>query len=100
MSQLDIQTDTEGRFIGLSGNFIKQTNSNGEEDRFAPDAVTITVPENMEAHVSASMTVDDWGYIDITPVSGAGSAIRAVNLTTEVASLGLRWPCTLGRVNH
>ena len=63
MSQLDIQTDTEGRFIGLSGNFIKQTNSNGEEDRFAPDAVTITVPENMEAHVSASMTVDDWGIL-------------------------------------
>ncbi len=25
MSQLDIQTDTEGRFIALSGNFIKQT---------------------------------------------------------------------------
>lgn len=90
MSQLDIQTDTEGRIIGLSGNFTKQTNSNGEEDHFAPDAVTITVPENMEAHVSASMTVDDWGYIDITPISGAGSTIRAVNLTTEVANPGPR----------
>lgn len=90
MSQVDIQTDTEGRIIGLSGNFTKWTNSNGEEDHFAPDAVTITVPENMEAHVSASMTVDDWGYIDITPLSGGGSTIRAINLTTEVASPGPR----------
>ena len=90
MSQVDIQTDTEGRIIGLSGNFTKWTNSNGEEDHFAPDAVTITVPENMEAHVSASMTVDDWGYIDITPLSGSGSTIRAINLTTEVASPGPR----------
>ena len=90
MSQVDIQTDTDGRIIGLSGNFTKWTNSNGDEDHFAPDAVTITVPEDMEAHVSATMTVDDWGYIDITPLSGGGSTIRAINLTTEVARPGPR----------
>lgn len=68
MSQtLDIQTDAEGRIVGLSGNFSKQTNSNGAEDHFAPDSVSLTVPENTEAHVTASMTVDDWGYIDILP---------------------------------
>lgn len=90
MSQLDIQTDTEDRIIGLSGSFTKWTNSNEEGDHFAPEAVTITVPENMEAHVTASMTVDDWGYIDIIPISGVGSTIRAINLTSEVASPGPR----------
>ena len=89
MSQtLDIQTDAEGRIVGLSGNFSKQTNSNGAEDHFAPDSVSLTVPENTEAHVTASMTVDDWGYIDITPASGA--SIRAIDLTSSVESPGPR----------
>jgi len=44
----------------------------------------------MEAHLRATLTVDDWGYIDVTPLSGSGPTVRIINLTDEVESPGPR----------
>lgn len=98
-STLNITRDAEDRIVGLSGDFSKWTNANGDDDHFAPEAVLLTVPENTVAHLTATLTVDDWGYIDIIPPIGA--PIRVLDLSPNAGSPGprgghVRWGASTG----
>lgn len=88
MSQtLDIMKDEDGLIVSLAGLFEKRTNGNDTEDHFQPSPVVIDVPKNTLAFVAGVLTVDDWGYVDIT---SNGQTNRVINLTPEVEPAGPR----------
>lgn len=84
---LDITRDKDGLIVGLAGLFEKRTNGNDAEDHYQPSPVVIDVPKNTVAFVSGVLTVDDWGYVDIT---SNGQTARVINLTSEIQPAGPR----------